>query len=91
LSNVLTEELVSHDVKAAGRLEIKRAVEAAIDLVKTKPGDARVILVGGGSIIIGEKIEGVEELVRPKHFEVANAVGAAVRCPQKQTRCPDRH
>jgi hypothetical protein len=41
-----------------------------------------VILVGGGSIIIGEKIAGVGEIVRPEYLEVANAVGAAVRHSQ---------
>jgi hypothetical protein len=65
-------------VKAAGLAEINRAVEEAIDLVKTKQGDVRAILVGGGSIIIGDEIAGVGELVRPNHLEVANAVGAAV-------------
>jgi hypothetical protein len=87
LSNALTDKLVSSDVKLAGLLEIKRAVEAAIELVKTKPADARVILVGGGSIIVGDKIAGVEELVRPEHFEVANAVGAAVCYPRQQILC----
>ena len=51
----------------------------AIDLVKTKQGDAKVILVGGGNIIVGDHIEGVGEIIRPKYLEVANAVGAAVR------------
>jgi hypothetical protein len=53
--------------------------------VKTKQGDAKVILVGGGSIVVGEHIAGVGEIIRPKFFEVANAVGAAVRCFQRQT------
>jgi hypothetical protein len=60
---------------------MKRAVEVAIDLVKTKSEEARVILVGGGSIIIGDNLAGVGELIRPKHLEVANAVGAAVDVP----------
>lgn len=46
--------------------------------MKTKQGDAKVILVGGGSIIIPGKIAGVGEVIRPKYLEVANAVGAAV-------------
>jgi len=46
--------------------------------VKTKQGDAKVILVGGGSIIISSEIAGVGEIIRPEYFEVANAVGAAV-------------
>ncbi|KPI41319.1 Hydantoin utilization protein A [Cyphellophora attinorum] len=77
-SNTLTETLVSSNVKAAGRAEMKRAVEVAIDLVKTRPEKARVILVGGGNIIIGDNLAGVGELIRPKHLEVANAVGAAI-------------
>lgn len=58
--------------------EISRALEEAIDFVKTKQGDAKVILVGGGNVIIGGAIAGVGEVVRPKYLEVANAVGAAV-------------
>jgi hypothetical protein len=37
-----------------------------------------VILVGGGSIVVGQEIAGVGEILRPKYLEVANAVGAAV-------------
>lgn len=81
LSNDLTERLVPSHLRASGLIEIKRAIGEAIDLVKTKQGDARVILVGGGSIIIGDELAGVGELTRPKYFEVANAVGAAVRNP----------
>lgn len=73
---------VTHDVPAevrsSGLREISRALEEAIDVVKTKQGDAKVILVGGGSIIIPGKIAGVSEVIRPKYLEVANAVGAAV-------------
>ena len=53
-------------------------MEDAIDQVKTKQGYASVILVGGGSIIVGKDIAGVGEVIRPKYLEVANAVGAAV-------------
>ncbi|KAI9736357.1 MAG: hypothetical protein M1834_001243 [Cirrosporium novae-zelandiae] len=66
------------DVKSAALSKVKETVEAAIDLVKTKKGDATVLLVGGGSIIIGDSIEGVGRIFRPKFFEVANAVGAAI-------------
>ncbi|KAH7305301.1 hypothetical protein B0I35DRAFT_114868 [Stachybotrys elegans] len=78
LSNDRTDRLVQPHIKASGLAEIKRAVEEAIDLVKTKPGDVRAILVGGGSIIISDEIAGVGELIRPKYLEVANAVGAAI-------------
>ena len=37
-----------------------------------------MILVGGGSIVVGEHITGVGKIMRPTYLEVANAVGAAV-------------
>ncbi|KAG4420786.1 hypothetical protein IFR04_006066 [Cadophora malorum] len=72
-----TENVSSH-IKTSALHEIQRALEEAIDIVKTKQGDAKVILVGGGSIIIPGKIAGVGEVVRPEYLEVANAVGAAI-------------
>lgn len=85
---VTDESVVPQSVKEAGLAETLRALEDAIDLVKTKQGDAKVILVGGGSIIIQGKISGVGEVVRPEYLEVANAVGAAVRDPpNRNTLC----
>lgn len=75
-------------IKVSGLNEIARSLEAAIDLVKTKQGDAKVILVGGGSIIIADKIAGVGQIIRPKYLEVANAVGAAV-CPSNRFSSSD--
>jgi N-methylhydantoinase A/oxoprolinase/acetone carboxylase beta subunit len=37
-----------------------------------------VILVGGGSFLVGEPLQGASKVVRPSHHEVANAVGAAI-------------
>ncbi len=37
-----------------------------------------VVLVGGGSILVEEPIEGAAEVTRPPHFDVANAIGAAI-------------
>lgn len=78
LSNQFTDELIPPSTKASGLREILGALEEAIDLVKTKQGDAQVILVGGGSIIISDRIAGVSKIITPKFFEVANAIGAAV-------------
>lgn len=77
LRNALTET-VDPATKCGGLLEIKRILEDAIDRAKTRQGDALVILVGGGGIIVGDMLAGVSELIRPRHFEVANAIGAAV-------------
>jgi N-methylhydantoinase A/oxoprolinase/acetone carboxylase beta subunit len=37
-----------------------------------------VILVGGGSTLIAHDLAGASSIVRPEHFEAANAVGAAI-------------
>ena len=50
----------------------------AIDRVKTAKGDLTLIAVGGGSILIPDKLPGVSEVIRPDHFDAANAIGAAI-------------
>jgi N-methylhydantoinase A/oxoprolinase/acetone carboxylase beta subunit len=50
----------------------------AIDRVKTSKGDAPLIAVGGGSILLPAQVPGVSEVLRPDHFDVANAIGAAI-------------
>jgi N-methylhydantoinase A/oxoprolinase/acetone carboxylase beta subunit len=50
----------------------------AIDRVKTAKGDMTLIAVGGGSILIPDELPGVSEVIRPDHFDAANAIGAAI-------------
>jgi N-methylhydantoinase A/oxoprolinase/acetone carboxylase beta subunit len=50
----------------------------AIDRVKTSREDRPLIAVGGGSILVPERIPGVSEIIRPEHYDAANAVGAAI-------------
>jgi N-methylhydantoinase A/oxoprolinase/acetone carboxylase beta subunit len=50
----------------------------AIDRVKTSREDRPLIAVGGGSILVPERLPGVSEIHRPDHFDVANAIGAAI-------------
>lgn len=50
----------------------------AIDRMKTSRGDRALIAVGGGSILVPDQIPGVSEVIRPEHFDAANAVGAAI-------------
>jgi N-methylhydantoinase A/oxoprolinase/acetone carboxylase beta subunit len=52
--------------------------EEAIDRMKTSAAEVPVIAVGGGSILLPEKIPGVSRVHKPDHYEVANAVGAAI-------------
>ncbi len=58
--------------------EIQRRVEEAVDQVKTSPAPAPVVLVGGGSVLVDDHINGAAEVLRPEHAGVANAIGAAI-------------
>jgi N-methylhydantoinase A/oxoprolinase/acetone carboxylase beta subunit len=65
---LLTEALAQADA----------ALADAIDRMKTSRDDSPLIAVGGGSILIPDRIPGVSEVIRPEHFDTANAVGAAI-------------
>ncbi len=56
----------------------KEMTESAVDRMKTSAEPIPVIVVGGGSILVSFDIAGASELVKPPHFEAANAVGAAI-------------
>lgn len=58
---------------------MRRMVEAAVDRVKTSPEPVPVVLVGGGSVLLrGCALAGASRVVLPDHFDVTNAVGAAL-------------
>ena len=57
---------------------IRILIEDAIDAMKVSSADSDVILVGGGSIILPEKLEGAAAVVKPEHFGCANAIGSAI-------------
>ena len=61
-----------------GMAEIQGRVETAIDRVKLSYEDVPVILVGGGSILLGDSLSGASSVLRPEHADVANAIGAAI-------------
>ena len=58
--------------------EIKQRVEAAVDRVKLRYEDVPVVLVGGGSVLLGDSLGGASHVLRPEHAGVANAIGAAI-------------
>jgi N-methylhydantoinase A/oxoprolinase/acetone carboxylase beta subunit len=58
--------------------EIERMINTTVDRVKTSAQPIPAILVGGGSILVQRTISGVSELIRPQHYAVANAIGAAI-------------
>ncbi len=57
---------------------IRKMVENCIDRLKLSLTGVPVVLVGGGSILLPDEIEGASEIHRPTDSEVANAIGAAI-------------
>jgi N-methylhydantoinase A/oxoprolinase/acetone carboxylase beta subunit len=53
-------------------------VEEAIDRMKTSAKPVPAILVGGGSALLPDRLEGVSEVIRHRDYDVANAIGAAI-------------
>jgi len=62
--------------KASSR--IREMVEVVIDRMKTTSEDMPVITVGGGSILLPDRLKGASEVIKPENLEVANAIGAAI-------------
>ena len=73
----LLQGLRAGTVRAALQ-EIQRRVEESVDQMKTSAAPVPVVLVGGGSILVDDNINGAAEVLRPEHAEVANAIGAAI-------------
>ena len=57
---------------------IMEMIAIAVDRMKTSATPVPVIVVGGGSILVTGEIEGASEIIKPDHFPVANAIGAAI-------------
>jgi len=53
-------------------------VEESIDRIKTSAQDVPLVAVGGGSALLPDRLEGVSQVRRPEHYDVANAIGAAI-------------
>jgi N-methylhydantoinase A/oxoprolinase/acetone carboxylase beta subunit len=61
-----------------GIRHITERLAELVDRVKTSPAPLPVVAVGGGSILLDDHLEGASEILRPDHFAVANAIGAAI-------------
>jgi N-methylhydantoinase A/oxoprolinase/acetone carboxylase beta subunit len=56
----------------------ERQIAEAVDRMKTSAEPMPVVLVGGGSVLLRDTLEGASRVIRPEHFGVANAIGAAI-------------
>ncbi len=57
---------------------IEERLAETVDRMKTSADPIPVVVVGGGSILLRDTLPGASELVKPPHFAVANAIGAAI-------------
>lgn len=69
---------ISQDVADKAMAAIRALVEDSVDAMKVSNADVDLILVGGGSIILPEKINGAASVQKPEHFGCANAIGSAI-------------
>jgi Protein of unknown function (DUF917)/Hydantoinase/oxoprolinase len=69
---------IPEQVLVKARARIKRILERAIDDMKISDLPVTLLLVGGGSIVCMDSLDGVAECIIPPHHDSANAVGAAI-------------
>ncbi|WP_214369519.1 hydantoinase/oxoprolinase N-terminal domain-containing protein [Pseudonocardia sp. H11422] len=62
----------------AGLDLIATEVAGVVDRMRTSATPIPVVLVGGGSVLLPDKLAGAAQVHRPDHFAVANAIGAAI-------------
>jgi len=46
--------------------------------MKVSNADIDLVLVGGGSVILPDKLQGAARVLKPGHFGCANAIGSAI-------------
>jgi len=69
---------ISPDVLESVYARAVAMIEDAVDRMKTSAAAVPLIAVGGGSILLPDTLSGVSEVHKPAHFDVANAIGAAI-------------
>ncbi len=71
--------LVPHvDMFTGALAEADDRIAGAIDRMRSGHGDVDLVAVGGGAILLPDRIPGIAHIERPAEADVANAVGAAL-------------
>jgi len=70
--------LIPEGVVQDARKIIKSILQRAVEDMKVSSAPVTVLLVGGGSIVYMDELEGVSKCIIPPHHDSANAVGAAI-------------
>ena len=71
--DALDETLVGD---AADRMQ--DMLSTAVEQMKTSADPVPVVVVGGGGVLVRDGLAGASETIRPDHFSVASAIGAAI-------------
>ncbi len=71
------ESVDNSRIEAAARLANEK-LEMTVDQLKTSAKPVPVVLVGGGSVLLDNRLQGASQVLRPDHSAVANAIGAAI-------------
>ena len=69
----LDAEVVSDAVE---RMQDMLAI--AVEQMKTSADPVPVVVVGGGGVLVRDGLAGASDTIRPDHFSVASAIGAAI-------------
>lgn len=78
IGNAALVSRIDRSLAQRGLAAMRRMMEDALDRIKLARHPEPLIVVGGGTILVDDELAGASRIVRPKHFEVANAVGAAI-------------
>jgi N-methylhydantoinase A/oxoprolinase/acetone carboxylase beta subunit len=71
-------ETLPRDLACAVLDEARRKIEDSVDRMKTEAGDLPVIAVGGAAFLVPDRVAGTSQVIRVRHGDCANAVGAAI-------------
>jgi N-methylhydantoinase A/oxoprolinase/acetone carboxylase beta subunit len=69
---------ISEQTVKGVRRSIKGILQRAIEEMRVSDSPVTVLLVGGGSILYMDQLDGVAKCIIPPHHDSANAVGAAI-------------
>jgi N-methylhydantoinase A/oxoprolinase/acetone carboxylase beta subunit len=57
---------------------IAERVAEVVDRMRISAEPVPVVAVGGGSVLVPDELAGASQVLRPEHYAVANAIGAAI-------------
>jgi N-methylhydantoinase A/oxoprolinase/acetone carboxylase beta subunit len=69
---------IDESVVAAALAWVDEQIQIMADRMKASRHSLPLIAVGGGSHLVPSQVKGVSEVIRPDHYAVANAFGAAI-------------